>query len=55
MMKPGHRMIDGREYMLNGRFGSKEAAQDVAKSLRARGYLVRIVKLCAYDFKLYQH
>jgi hypothetical protein len=61
MLPTGHRMIDGREYVLAGRVtgdtpeAAKKSAEDEAKRIRDRGQKARIVKTCSIDYKIYQH
>lgn len=54
-MSRGVRMIGGREYLLCGRVGSKEAATSAARSLRREWMRVRVVKLNDWDYMLYAH
>lgn len=56
-MKRGQRVIGGRVYKLGGRvtgFGAKAIAALEAEAKRARGKLVRIVKMSDVDYLIYE-
>lgn len=55
MASRGTRYINGREYLLCGRYSSKVAAQSAAESSRERWYQVRIIKVNQWDFMIYVH
>lgn len=54
-MTKGIRIINGREYLLSGRAGSKESAESEATAIRRRGKLVRIIRLRESDYLIYSH
>jgi hypothetical protein len=54
-MSKGTRYIDGREYLLCGRYSSGEEARKAAKLARAEWMYVRTVKLNSLDFMIYVH
>ena len=51
----GIRMINGQEYMLNGRYSDKEQAQKAADELRYSWSKVRVIKLWECDYMIYVH
>jgi hypothetical protein len=51
----GIRYIDGQQYMLNGRYDSRERALCEAKEARQYWLKVRIIKVWEHDFMLYVH
>ena len=57
MHKRGQRTIDGRVYVLGGRvtaLNAKSIAESEANAKRARGKLVRLVKLSNIDYPIYE-
>jgi hypothetical protein len=56
-MSRGTRHIDGRYYLLNGRWigvDAQEEARKVAERRRKDGYFVRVVKMGFMDYALYE-
>lgn len=56
-MKRGQRTIEGRVYSLGGRstgLNAKSVAQSEAATKRARGKLVRLVKLSNVDYLIFE-
>lgn len=56
-MKRGLRVIDGRVYVLAGRVtgvGARNIALDEARKKRAGGKRVRVIKLLAQDYLIYE-
>lgn len=53
-MSRGTRYINGKYYLLAGRSASKENAQAHATYMRQQGWLVRIIRLCAWDYMIYR-
>lgn len=57
-MQRGQRTIGGRIYTLGGRatgLNAKAVAESEARSKRANGRLVRIIKLSNTDYMIYEH
>lgn len=56
-MKRGQRTIDGKVYQQGGRvtgLNAKAVAESEAAEKRARGKLVRLVKLSSVDYLIYE-
>lgn len=56
-MKRGQRVIGGKVYNLGSRvtgWGAKAIAALEAEAKRARGKLVRVIKLSEFDFLIYE-
>jgi hypothetical protein len=54
-MTRGVRWIDGREYLLYGRYSDRDLASQAVKNARGNHISVRLVKLSNWDFLIYIH
>lgn len=57
-MSKGYRMIDGRQYSLDGRFtgwDARERAVAEAARMRAQGHLARISKVWSCEYTVHSH